>query len=73
MYITALEKNTNVIMQAVFFSSGKDRIVFATKEDLDKPCKANIVIEPPKDQPGTYINPQRGEFCWGEGALNFSK
>ena len=57
MYITALEKNTNVIMQAVFFSSGKDRIVFATKEDLDKPCKANIVIEPPKDQPGTYINP----------------
>ena len=46
-------------MQTFFFSSGKDRIVFATKEDLDKPCKANIVIEPPKDQPGTYINPKR--------------
>jgi len=60
VYIAALEKKYKCYNANVLFSSGKDRIVFATKEDLDKPCKANIVIEPPKDQPGTYINPGRG-------------
>lgn len=32
--------------------SGKDKVVIATVEDLNQPCKANIVIEKPKEEPG---------------------
>ncbi|XP_063433025.1 mitochondrial intermembrane space import and assembly protein 40-B-like [Mytilus trossulus] len=34
---------------------GKDKVVIATVEDLNQPCKANIVIEKPKDEPGAIL------------------
>ena len=39
-----------------FLSAGKDRIVITTREEIDTPCKANIVIEKQKEEPGKIMD-----------------
>lgn len=53
MYVRVAEKKSCFYVRSINFV-GKDRIVITTREELNKPCKANIVIDKPPEQPGWF-------------------